>query len=172
MVELSSLKFSPLTEYHLEWARCLHNDPEVLCMLTDPHKVSREEQIDWFSNLQESKTSKRLVVSYKECLIGIIRLDQIDYNNKSVQVGLDIHKDFRGGKFAKPIYNKLLSELFVEFNRVYLMVAEYNRRAINLYSDLGFKYEGTHRQALFRYGKFHDYISMSILREEYNDTTL
>lgn len=167
----AEITFKPLDEEHLEWARLLHNDPEVISMLTDPHVVSKEEQKRWFANLQKSNSSERALVFWGKEVIGLVRLDQIDYYNKSVCVGLDIHKDFRGKGLAKLVYRKMFKRWFEGegFNRVWLMVAMYNLRAQNLYKKLGFKEEGIQREALFKNGKFYSYSMMSVLRREYND---
>jgi RimJ/RimL family protein N-acetyltransferase len=45
---------------------------------------------------------------------------------------------------------------------------ENNTIAINLYTKMGFCLEGTQRQAIFRDGKYVNYLMMSILKEEYN----
>jgi len=164
------MKFEQLKECDLEWARLLHNDPEVLNMLTDPRWVSSEQQASWFKRLVETASSERLVVKLDDdTKIGVIRLDHIDDSNKSMCVGLDIHEGFRGKGYAKKIYRHIFEEWFGGrgYNRLWLLVAEYNTRAINLYVDLGFVSEGVQREALYRYGKYHDYIMMSILREEW-----
>lgn len=162
------IKFENLNDEYLEWARQLHNDSEVLYMLTDTHVVSKEEQLLWFKSLKKSNSSKRLLVFIDDISVGIIRLDSIDAINKSICVGLDIHKDFRGRGYARPIYNKLLTECFNEdINRVWLMVASFNLVARHLYESLGFVYEGTQREALYRKGAYHDYILMSVLKKEF-----
>ena len=63
----------------------------------------------------------------------------------------------------------LLDKLFTvhQFNRVWLLVAEYNAVAINLYKNLGFRLEGTQREAIYRFGQFWNYETMSILKRSY-----
>jgi RimJ/RimL family protein N-acetyltransferase len=164
------ITFKALCESDLEWARLLHNDPEVLLMLTDPSPVSEDQQQIWFQNMKNNQRSERWVAySPKGERIGVVRIDNLDYDNLSVCIGLDIHKDFRGRGYAKPIYKEILRLFFLGygFNRVWLLVASYNKRAYGLYSKLGFLEEGRMRKALYRYGDYHDYISMSTLREEY-----
>ena len=158
-----------LSRDYLEWARQLHNDPEVLSVLTDPHQISESEQERWFNKLQISSSSERLLVFYRDEPIGLIRLDEIDYFNKSVAIGLDIHKDYRGQGLARPIYQRILKYFFEEkdFHRVWLLVTDYNKRAINLYHSLGFIDEGCKRQSIYRDGKFYNYYMMSILKDEY-----
>jgi len=163
--------FRKLEEKDIEWARVLHNDPEVLKMLTDPREVSKEQQKSWFEGLQKSKSSERWVAEHKGAPIGVIRIDHIDRNNNSVCIGLDIHKDFRGKGHAKPVYSMIFRHWFdkEKMNRLWLLVAKYNEVALNLYKKLGFKEEGVQRQGLFRDGKYHDYVMMSLLKKEYDE---
>lgn len=163
------IRIEKLAHEHIEWARVLHNDPEVLGMLTDPRIVTPEQQEAWFAKLQASKSSVRQIAFIDDVPFSVIRLDQIDYDNKSVCVGLDIHKDFRGKKLAKPLYQEIFKEWFEDrgFHRVWLMVASYNTRAVNLYTSLGMTREGTQREALLKEGVYHDYHIMSILEQEY-----
>lgn len=158
-----------LEEQDLEWARELHNDPEVLSMLTDPTEVTSDQQLKWFYNLQNSKTSIRIIAKLEEVPIGIIRIDQIDWHNLSVCVGLDIHKDYRGKGYAKEIYRQIFNYTFdfMKMHRVWLLVADYNWRAIKLYTKLGFKKEGMQREALLKSGNYYDYMMMSIMENEY-----
>lgn len=164
-----NLTYSPLTRGNLEWARQLHNDPEVLSMLNDPTEVDFAHQLLWFEKLIHSSTSQRIVVKDNENLIGLIRIDQLDLINKSVCIGLDISKEFRGQGYAKHIYTDMFHLFFNEqkLNRIWLLTAEFNKRAIHLYTSLGFQVEGIQRQALYREGKYHNCIYMSILKDEY-----
>ena len=167
---MSSLIFKPLSFEYLEWARQLHNDPDVICMLTDPHIVLEEEQVVWFNKLLKSNSSERILVFNSSLTpIGIVRIDSIDNHNKSVCVGLDIHRDFRGKGLAKQVYHYMFKHWFIEkdFNRVWLLVAEYNLIGRHIYEKLGFLYEGTQRKALYKDGLFFDYLMMGFLKDEY-----
>ncbi len=165
---MRNIEFRHLDQRTAEWARCLHNDPDVLKMLTDPQIVTPEEQLVWLSKINNSSSSARWVVSCDGNDIGVVRIDQLDRHNKSVCVGLDIHKDFRGKGYAKSIYRELFNYYFYshDFNRIWLSVAAYNDVALGLYRALGFVEEGVQRQALYKDGAYHDYITMSILKEE------
>ena len=165
------LVFKELAETELEWARLLHNDPSTLEMLTDTHVVQPYEQHKWFERLQNSHTSRRIVVFQEEVPIGLIRLDNIDSENKSICVGLDIDKQYRGQKLSYPIYKWILDTFFsLGFHRIWLLVADYNVKAKHIYSKIGFKEEGKQFDALFRFGEYHDYVMMSILFEEYKES--
>jgi RimJ/RimL family protein N-acetyltransferase len=161
--------FRILEKKDIEWARLLHNDPEVLNMLTDTNFVNEYQQAAWFENLCLSSKSKRLVIELNKEKIGLIRLDEIDHINKSICVGLDIVRDYRGKGYGKNAFLLLLDYVFNELNmnRAWLLVAEFNERAYNLYKKIGFVEEGRQRERLYRFGKYYDYIMMSILKKEY-----
>jgi RimJ/RimL family protein N-acetyltransferase len=154
IIETSNLLIRNLNEDEIEEARNLHNHPSVLNFLTDTHFVSSDEQIDWFTSLQKSKTSKRLVCRKKisNKLVGIFRLDKIDRVNMTVEVGLDVILEERRKGYALEIYKAMLYFLFTKenFYRVSLWTLENNSPAINLYQKLGFRQEGIAREAIVR----------------------
>ena len=161
--------FRILEENDIEWARKLHNDPSVLYMLTDTSFISEKQQKIWFEKISLSPTSKRYIIEFEDQKIGLVRIDDIDYLNKSICVGLDIHKEFRGMGHGFQSFRLLLKYCFDELNmnRVWLLVLSINVPAIKLYRKIGFKEEGVQRERLFRGGKYHNYIMMSILHSEY-----
>lgn len=66
-----------------------------------------------------------------------------------------------------------LSYSFLELNlnRVELMVYAFNERAHRAYEKAGFQLEGRLRDALYREGRYHDELVMSVLRREWDDTS-
>ncbi len=157
----------------IEDARLLHNDPSTLFKLTDIDYVSESEQEQWFISISLSKKSRRYVVRniMSNDFIGVVRIDQIDLNNKSACVGLDIISEMRGKGYAKEVYEFIFEYYFKQkgFHRLYLATLNTNQVAINLYEKLGFKPEGISREAIYRDGKFVDLIWMSLLQREYNE---
>ena len=56
-------------------------------------------------------------------------------------IGLDIHPDHQGRKYSKKIYRLFMQKMYNEnaITSYYLRVLKFNKKAINLYLDLGFK---------------------------------
>lgn len=167
--------YALLEHDQIEWARKLHNESSTLYQLTDVEHVSESQQQAWFESISSSKTSKRYVVSLNNGYghiepIGIFRVDCLDFKNRSVMVGLDLHPSYRGKKLAAPIYMHFLEYYFDQLgmHRIYLKVLSTNERAKHVYEKLGFIVEGRERDAIFRNGMWNDYICMSILRSEYD----
>jgi RimJ/RimL family protein N-acetyltransferase len=65
----------------------------------------------------------------------------------------------------------LLQHVFdtLKLNRIQLHVYEFNRWEIRTYEKIGFVHEGRKRQALYKYGKYHDNLIMSIFRSEWEN---
>lgn len=169
MLRDDSIEILPLEERHLESLRRLRNDPQTWPYLTSPLPVDPKSQMKWFEQLCSDKSRRYFAIEKNSKFVGVVRTDEWDQINQSVRIGVDIVPKFRRQGIATKVYKLLLEYLFnqVNMHRVWLLAAEFNKPALALYKKLGFEKEGTQRQALFRNGQWHDYIMMSLLREEY-----
>jgi RimJ/RimL family protein N-acetyltransferase len=106
--------------------------------------------------------------------VGLVRTSNYDNQNRSIMVGADIAPQFRRQGYGTKLYTLLLDYYFNHLNmhRLWLAVLEFNVSAIGLYRKVGFQFEGRWREAVFRNGKYNDYILMSILRHEYLEGSL
>ncbi len=165
------LRYSTITRSDLEEVRQLHNHPEVVTRLSDARPVNQIEQENWFEAISSSKTSYRIVIRklISADLVGVFRVDKIDYLNQSAQVGLDIHPKFHRQGYAREVYNTLFEIFFNDWNlnRVGLETLTSNSPARALYLSLGMKEEGVGRCAIFRNGKFEDVVYYGLLRSEW-----
>lgn len=157
------------------WISALRQDPVVIKNLHNPQTFPAYKVVDWLKNLPSS--SIRLIAEnetiatksgigpiYPMNLIGLFRVDHIDQINKNCYVGLDIHESYRGKGLAKIIYNRVLYDLFNNhgMHRIYLEVIKFNEIALSLYEKIGFKQTGIFPEKVFRDGKWHDSIIMSL----------
>ena len=169
-IQENELSIRLMEKGDIEEARTLHNDPSVLRQLTDPRPVNETQQAAWFEALSKSQTSQRYVIrnSVSDYMIGVFRVDNIDLINKSVMVGLDIAPRFRGRGISYQVYEHFIDHFFKEIgmNRIYLYVLETNEIAHHVYEKLGFEEEGRQRQAVFRDGRYVDYVMMSLLKSD------
>ena len=170
MIKTERLEIRLIEPKDLENVRKLHNDSETLKWLSDTHIVSQYEQILWFQKIQSSSHIRRYVVELLESkeLVGVFRLDNIDVENKSAYVGLDIAVDYRRRGFALETYSAMNLYLFdkFKFNRLSLTTLANNYAAISLYKKLGYRKEGVMREAFYKNGKFIDGFFYSMLRSD------
>jgi RimJ/RimL family protein N-acetyltransferase len=102
--------------------------------------------------------------------IGIVRTDEIDMVNRSMRVGGDILPTFQNQGYGQQMFEliKTFSFDYLNMHRIWLLVMETNERAIHVYRKAGFRDEGRQREAVYRDGRYLDYLMMSMLREEFD----
>ncbi len=167
MFKHKTISLRPIERGDLAFLRRLHNDPTTIANLTDTILVNEIQQERWFESVCTSASSMRLaVLDEGDEIIGCVRLDHYDPRNRSIQAGGDIAKSHRGKGFGSLMFEACIAYVFGVMNcrRAYLSVLETNVVAIGLYKKYGFKEEGRSTQAIYRDGKYLDYINMYLLR--------
>ncbi len=150
------------------------NDPEVRQYLDIYEPISTEGEEQWFEDLQKRQDVRVYAlearVGEEWVHIGNIGLHRIRWKDRNAVLGIAIgEKEYWGKGYGADAIRTILRFAFEEMNlhRVELEVIDFNHRARRCYEKVGFRYEGTRRQAVFRNGAYHDLIVMSILRDEF-----
>lgn len=170
--------FRPVERDDLEAIRAMRNDQTTYLQLTDISQITETQQQKWFESLDSAsdkayfsvfKENQEFPISTPGNFLGIIRFNQIDRNNKSVQVGMDIVPHERGQGYGTKTFGAILKYCFDHWgmHRLWLCVLEDNEIALKLYRFVGFTVEGVMKEAIFRNGKYNDYLVMSILEDDY-----
>lgn len=173
-----NIGFRPIEKRDIEDIRKLRNEPSIWMYLTDVTQISSEMQERWFEGLSKSKDKayfsvfkekKDFPISYEGDFLGIIRMDQIDYINRSIRVGCDIVPKERGKGYGTKTFKAILEFCFghMGMHRLWLLTLESNKVARKLYKNVRFQEEGRFRESIWRDGKWNDCIVMSILEDEY-----
>lgn len=102
--------------------------------------------------------------------IGGCGMHNLDWKNSKVGVGIAIgDKRLRGKGYGTDAMKVLVNFIFNEMNinKIKLGVFAFNEGAIRCYEKVGFQREAIFKKELYRSGKFHDVIYMSIFRDDY-----
>lgn len=166
----NGISFKVVEESDLMEIAALRNDYTTWAFLTDPRPVYPAAQKEWLAGLSTEK-GKMYFVAFDRVnpFIGLIRMDHYDQMNSSIRIGADVAVKLRGRGYGRKIYEALKKYCFHYLNvhRIWLLALETNKRALKLYRKQGFKVEGKQRGAIFRDGKYVDYIMMSMLEGDY-----
>jgi len=151
------------------------NDPEVRRHLLMHEPMSRAKEERWFEEHLSQRNEFMFVIEVKEgeawVHIGNLGLHRIDWKNRVATFGIVIgEKTYWNRGYGTEAVRTALRYAFFELglNRVELETFSFNRRAIRCYEKVGFRHEGTRRQALYRDGRYHDILIMGILKEEFS----
>ncbi len=102
--------------------------------------------------------------------IGFVALFDIKYPNAAAMFAIGIgDPEYRGKGYGPEAIGLLLDYAFDELglHRVGLRVMSYNTAGIRAYEKVGFRLEGTIRQAVWREGKRWDILNYGFLRDEW-----
>jgi UDP-4-amino-4,6-dideoxy-N-acetyl-beta-L-altrosamine N-acetyltransferase len=148
------------------------NDEEVRQYLEMYLPISKAQEEEWFEAHLKDESSRIFAIETKDGVhIGNIGLHDLDWKNRSAFLGIVIgEKEYWGRRYGTDAVTTLLGFAFSEMNlhRIHLSVFDFNERAIRCYEKCGFQREGRAREALFQDGKYHDSLSMAILRQEFH----
>jgi len=169
LVTLGSIQRDYLPRY-VEWL----NDWEVRRFLAPnlPHPYTMEDEEGWFNRQRQEQDTRLFAILTRGegRLIGNCGLHGIDWTNRHAILGIFIgDKNYWGKGYGTDATRALLRYAFEEANlhRLELQVFAFNTRAIRMYEKVGFRIEGTRKQALFREGAWRDEHIMAILRDEW-----
>ena len=100
--------------------------------------------------------------------IGGCGINGYDEKNRNMGVGLWIGKEYQGFGYGSDTLRTLCSYIFDEMNihKIKLQYYSFNEKGKYCYEKVGFKEEGIGRDEIFRFGKYHDIITMGLFREE------
>ncbi len=105
-----------------------------------------------------------------ELLIGLVAIDEIEWNNQVGGLAIGLGGSAHWGKgYGFEASQLALAFAFNELNlrRIQLGVFSYNARAIALYEKLGFQREGVYREYILRDGQPFDMYLYGLLRHEW-----
>jgi len=149
------------------------NDPEVALQLGGFSRgYSHADVVEWVERHRKAADEALWVIAEaaNDRCLGHVGLYRIDHRVRSAEFAIMIgDRQVQGRGLGKLVTRAVLAYGFemLNLNRIDLNFLATNVRARHLYEGLGFKHEGTLRQAQFKSGKYVDVEVMSILRDEF-----
>lgn len=162
-----------IEETDCEMLRQMTNDPFLESRIVGwSFPVSKAKQDEWFHHYTNGFDHVRYVIDTSEYgAIGLTGLRDIDWKNREATgYGIRIaRRDLHGKGFGTDTYMTLLRYAFEELNinRVNGSVLSDNQASLRMMQKVGYKIEGTKRQAVYKGGKYHDVILLAALKEDY-----
>lgn len=113
----------------------------------------------------------QLVIIAKDnnTIIGDIGLHFFDPNNKQVEIGCTIHKDYQKQGYASESLSEVLKFLFnnLDKHRIIASIDPRNEGSIKLVEKLGFRKEAHFKESIFQDGEWLDDLVYAMLRKEW-----
>lgn len=152
-------------EKYCEWL----NDLSITMHLDPSISVSVEGEKNIIRELQSKHRIFSIIDLYTDELLGSCGLHDVNMVNGIAMFGIFIgRKDHWNKGYGEEATRLCLDFGFnvLNLHNIYLMVMDYNPKAIRLYEKVGFKMIGKRREARNFGGKRHDIILMDIIAGE------
>lgn len=173
MIEGRLVRLRPIGRADLPLLRRWFADPATVRHWGKPVPLVTEDQFeaDLAGRFARFDETGYFVIEVREGpVIGRIEFEGLSMESRSAEIMILIGEPAARGKgYGADALVAMLSYLFGERNlhRAGLTVLAWNERAIRSYEKVGFRVEGRLRDDLYRGGRYHDQIAMSILRPEF-----
>jgi RimJ/RimL family protein N-acetyltransferase len=149
----------------------LGSDPEIARMYGASRCDVRPMTLDGAARWVQGLMSRDHVwVIETDRLIGHIRLDRVDLNDRRASLAIGIEDPAQLGRGLGSEAIRLVQGYAFQtlaLHRLSIRVVAYNLRAIRAYEKCGFVIEGREREAAFVDGAWHDDVMMGMLDREY-----
>ncbi len=164
-IYLREITINDLTDNYSGW----FNDSEV-CAYNEHHRFPRNEMQlrQYYESVIKSKNNLVLAIINKETdkHIGNVSLSNIDYVNSSAEFAIIIgNKEFWGKGVGYEATELIIEHGFKTLNlhRIFCGTSEDNMVMQKLADKLGFQSEGRFKEALYKDGKYRDFINYGLL---------
>jgi RimJ/RimL family protein N-acetyltransferase len=172
-LEGTKIRLRPISPDDLDSIMEWINDPEVTrTLLTGRYPMTRGTEAKWIEARSElSSTEVTFVIeTLTGEYLGGINLFRIQPVEQTAELGIVIGRKSAWGKgYGTEAMELLVAYGFRQLNlhMIYLTVLADNPKAAHIYEKVGFSHEGRLRDRVYRDGIYHDLLTMSILRSEW-----
>jgi RimJ/RimL family protein N-acetyltransferase len=136
------------------------------------HQVSIlniDDQLSWFENIQKTNKILILKVLVQKQNIGLFKLNNVDYINRSCDVGWDVRHQYRGKRYGKRIVEAGVGFCFeiLNMNRLNAEILTTNSASKKCAESNGFIKEGCKKKAVLRCNRAIDSNVYGIIFEDW-----
>ena len=162
----------PVSKTDMEILQKGYNDPDVRDAMFMYFPLTEKDTENKIDAMVKDEKAINLIIVEKESKkpIGHVALVHPDWVSGMVTFYIVLLDKTVWGKGLGTEATKLIVDYgfnMLNLNRIQLHVNAENEPAKAVYKKIGFKHEGTLRQAMYKNNKYYDFWLMSILAEEY-----
>lgn len=178
IIRYGCVKLRAIEEKDFDLLFYLINAPEIENSIVGWNfPVSIRAQKQWMEDFKNSLSSIKFMIELiNSNTIGMVMLDNIDWKNRTAEFGCKMNaipkERIKGDMYdaVRGMLKYAFDELGMEC--IYGRILEENILSRKLCKKAGFLEEGILRKRIYKSGRFHNLISISILKEDFNKKEL
>lgn len=133
--------------------------------------ITLKEQLRWLEKIRSDKRCRYWIINNYGIKIGIVKLKDIDFNNKICNLEYyigDLH--FRGRKITPILIYNIYEYVFehMNFKQIRCNIKTSNKQAIHISKNMGYEIEEKLKLDVYNNKTAIDHVILSITKEKWN----
>lgn len=165
------IELRTVEEEDIEFLQETLNDPAVRHFLGSRTPINAEQEREWFEESASSDDNTNLLICRNGEPMGTVGLHPDDSTGVSTELGIFLAEQFWGEGYGTEASRLATDYAFRErrHHRVMARVFDGNDASRRIWEKLGFRHEGTYREAAFLDGEYADVHFYAVLEDEWFD---
>jgi len=159
----------PLEREDLRFVHSLTNNASVMrYWFEEPYETFVELTALYDAHIHD-QSERRFVIEQAGEALGLVELVEINHIHRRAEFQIIIAPAHQSKGFAKQATRLALDYGFCVLNlyKLYLVVDTENKKAVHIYTQLGFTLEGHLKHEFFVHGQYRDVTRMCLFQHEY-----
>ena len=169
MFSNNSVRLRPLEKDDLSFVHRLDNNASIMRYWFEEPYEAFVELTDLYNKHIHDQSERRFIIEFQGGPVGLVELVEINHIHRRAEFQIIIDPQHQGKGFAGDAVRLAMDYAFSVLNlyKLYLIVDKENKKAIHIYSKLGFELEGELKQEFFVNGEYRSAIRMCIFQPQF-----
>lgn len=165
-----NIRLRPLEREDLFFVHQLDNNANVMRYWFEEPYEAFVELSDLYDRHIHDQSERRFIIENNLNNIGLVELVEINHIHRHAEFQIIIAPSYQGLGFASKAAKLAMEYAFSVLNlhKLYLLVDHENKKAIHIYTKLGFIQEGILQQEFFVNGQYRDVVRMCTFQPQSN----
>lgn len=166
-----TIKIRPLEREDLSFVHALDNDANIMRYWFEEPYEAFVELVDLYDKHIHDQSERRFIIDNGGTSIGLVELIEIDYVHRRAEFQIIIDPEHQCKGYACEATRLAMEYAFSVLNlyKLYLVVDNENKKAMHIYSKMGFEVEGVLKQEFFVNGQYRDVTRMCVFQWQYQE---
>lgn len=171
MPDETTIRIRPLEREDLSFVHALDNDANIMRYWFEEPYEAFVELVDLYDKHIHDQNERRFIIDNSGTNIGLVELIEIDYVHRRAEFQIIIDPVHQCKGYACEATRLAMEYAFSVLNlyKLYLVVDNENKKAIHIYSKMGFEVEGVLKHEFFVNGHYRDVTRMCVFQWQYRE---
>ncbi|WP_108651501.1 spermidine N1-acetyltransferase [Dongshaea marina] len=165
----TEIRLRPLEREDLYYVHKLDNNASIMRYWFEEPYEAFVELSDLYDKHIHDQSERRFIIEHQQEKLGLVELVEINHIHRRAEFQIILEPRHQGMGYATIATRLAIDYAFSVLNlhKLYLIVDEENKKAIHIYTKVGFVFEGALKDEFFINGRYRTTHRMCIFQEDY-----